>query len=167
MTEFKKIRPEEITENVFDLIGKQWMLITAGNESGYNTMTASWGGLGFLWQHPVSFCFVRPQRNTYKFIENADKYTLSFFDEKYRNVLEFCGAKSGREFDKAKETGITPVFSDGTVYFEQAKLVLVCKKLFANTFDPSNFIDKDIDRLYPAKDYHKAYIGSIQKVLSK
>ena len=168
MSDFKEIRPAEITGNVFDLIGRQWMLITAGDKSsGYNTMTANWGGLGVLWNGPVAFCFVRPQRHTFKFIERNDCFSLSFYDDKYRSALEFCGTKSGRDYDKAKETGLTPVFGDEAVYFGEAKLVLICKKLYTGTFDPSKFLEQDIESNYPAKDYHKAYIGAVKKVLTK
>ena len=167
MAEFKEINPKEMQGNVFDMIGRQWMLITAGDEKGYNTMTASWGGLGILWNSPVAFCFVRPSRHTFGFIERESRFSLSFYSEKYRPALNFCGPRSGRDYDKARETGLTPVFSDGTSYFAQANLVLICKKVYTGTFDPAEFLDPDIEKSYPDKDYHKAYIGAIQKMLVK
>ena len=167
MHELKEIRPEELSENIFDLIGKQWMLVTAGTQSSFNTMTASWGGMGVLWNSPVAFSFVRPQRYTNEFIERSDYYSLSFYDEKYRSALALCGKKSGREVDKLKETGLTPAFSDNTVYFSEAKLVLLCKKLYAGKFSPADFVDPQIEKNYQDKDYHNVYIGKIIKVLSK
>jgi flavin reductase (DIM6/NTAB) family NADH-FMN oxidoreductase RutF len=167
MSDLKEIRPEDISGNVFDLIGKKWMLITASSESGFNTMTASWGGMGVLWGKPVAFCFVRPQRYTYKFMERSGYYSLSFYDEAYRSALELCGTKSGRDCDKVKESGLTPVFGGESIYFEQSNLVLICKKLFADDFRPANFIDSSIELNYPGKDYHRAYIGEIVRVLSK
>lgn len=167
MNGFKEIHPEEITENLFDLIGKQWMLVTAGTESCYNTMTASWGGAGILWGSPVAFSFIRPQRYTDELIKGSDYYTLSFYEDSYKSALQFCGSKSGREYDKAKETGLTPVFSDDTVYFGEAKLVLICKKTYAGVFSPDDFIDQSIEKNYPDKDYHNVYIGKIVKVLTK
>ena len=38
-TNFKQIRPEEMTDNVFSLVGKDWMLITSGTPENYNMMT--------------------------------------------------------------------------------------------------------------------------------
>ena len=103
------IEPNMIDRNVFQLIGSDWMLITAGTPESYNTMTASWGGMGVLWGKNVCFCFIRPTRHTYQFIEKADVFSLSFFEERYRGALEICGTKSGRDIDKAAATGLIPV----------------------------------------------------------
>lgn len=129
MSTFKEINPKEIVESPFKLIGDDWALVTAGDREKFNTMTISWGGVGIMWGKPVVFTFIRPQRYTFAFMENGDRYTMSFFDEKYRDALKFCGSKSGRDYNKVKETGLTPAFTEnGSVYFEEAKLVLECKK---------------------------------------
>lgn len=165
MNTFTQISPVEIKDNVFKAVGKDWMLITAGDDKGFNTMTASWGGLGVLWNKSVAFTFIRKQRYTYEFTEDKDLFTLCFFDEDYRNALSICGSKSGRDIDKVKETGLTPVHIDGTTYFDEARLVLVCKKQYFQDIDPKNFLNADIEKNYPAKDYHRMYIGEIVKVL--
>jgi len=159
----EKIRPEELSENVFKLIGSDWMLITAGPPEEHNTMTASWGGFGVIWNKKVCFCVIRPTRHTYGFIEKAENFTLSFFDESYRNSLQFCGTKSGRDVNKAQETGLTPTTGTlpGTTYFAEARLVIECRKLYYQDIDPANFLDPDIDKNYPEKDYHRMYIGEI------
>lgn len=165
---FKKIGVKEIKGNIFDMIGDQWMLITGGDESGFNTMTASWGSAGILWQKPVTFCFVRPQRYTRKFMDYGKYYTLSFFGEKCRDALYLCGSKSGRDIDKIKQSGLTPCFSDcGAVYFEEAELVLVCKKLYFHDFEPENFLAPEIADVYENGDYHRMYTGEIVEVLLK
>ncbi len=168
MSEFIAVTPEKLTENTFELIGKDWMLITAGGEGDYNTMTASWGGTGVLWNDPVSFIFIRPQRYTFEFTEKNGLFTLSFFDETYRSALRFCGSKSGRDFDKAAETGLTPVHEDDLTYFAEAKLVVVCEKLYAQDLAAESFIDKSIiDKHYPNNDFHRMYVGKIVKCLKK
>lgn len=167
MEKFIELQAKELEAKPFSLIDDRWMLITAGSEEGLNTMTASWGGLGTLWNKSVAFAFVRPTRYTFGFTEKSEYFTLCFFDEEYRKVLGFCGSRSGRDVDKVQETGLTPVFEDGTVYFEQASLVLVCKKLYADFIKPECFIDKDLDKNYVNKDYHKMYIGEVVKVLEK
>lgn len=165
--EFKLIKPENISDNTFKLIGKDWLLITAGTGNNFNTMTASWGGLGILWRRNVAFIFVRPTRYTYEFIESAETFTLSFFEEKYRDILNFCGTKSGRDVNKAEAAGLTPVENTpGSVYFEEARLVLECKKLYFHDFDSRNFLADDIDTLYN-DDYHRLYIGEITKTYIK
>ncbi len=167
-TEFKSVSTETIQENPFKVIGKEWMLVTAGTLENWNTMTAAWGGLGFLWNRDVSYCFVRPNRYTYGFMEKAEHYTLSFYPEKYRDALNYCGTYSGRDVDKAKETGLVPMeFAGKTVAFEQARLVLVCRKIYADDMKPKLFLDEKIDKLYPEKQYHRMYIGEITDCLVK
>ena len=64
MASFHEMDWKELSFNPFTKISKQWMLVTAGSEEKSNTMTASWGGVGFIWNKPVSFIFIRPQRYT-------------------------------------------------------------------------------------------------------
>lgn len=163
----KEINVREIKENAVKMISDDWMLVTAGDDSGFNTMTASWGGIGELWAKDVVFVFIRPQRYTLEFIEKNDVFSLSFFGGDYKKELTFCGRNSGRDVDKMKETNFTPVFSDGTTYFEEAETVLICKKLAVTEITPDSFIDKDIDKNYASKDYHKVFIAEIVKTLKK
>jgi len=123
--------------------------------------------MGVLWNKPVTYIFVRPQRYTYEFLEKNKSYSLSFFDEKYRKALTICGSKSGRDIDKVKEAGLTPVVSDnGIVHFSEAKLVVECSKLYYQDIDPSHFLDKSINELYD-NDYHRMYIGEITGIVKK
>lgn len=165
--DFREIKPESIADNPFKLIGAGWMLIAAGDANRHNMMTASWGGFGVLWRRNVCFCVVRPVRYTYEFMERCEKFTLSFFDEKHKSVLEFCGAHSGRDVDKAKATGLTPLSDGGAVYFKEARLVLVCRKIYFQQLDPAHFLDPSIEENYPKKDYHRMYVGEIARVLVK
>jgi len=168
MAEFKELPPAKLSCNIFKLIDEDWMLVTAGSIESWNTMTASWGGLGTLWNMPVAFCFVRPTRHTYGFMERAERFTLSFFPEEFRQALNYCGSKSGRDVDKAKETGLRPVAGTrGTVHFEQARLVLECRKLYFQDLKPENFLDPGIEKLYPEKDFHRMYIGEVDRCLVK
>lgn len=162
---FESVDLKQLPDNPFRLIGDQWTLVTAGSADSFNTMTASWGGVGVLWNKPVATIYIRPQRYTYEFLEKSDTFTLSFFSEQYRSALKLCGAKSGREVDKVKETGLTPVTEEGSVYFDEARLVFVCKKLYFDDIKPENFYTPDLEINYPNRDYHRMYIGEIQKAL--
>lgn len=163
---FKEISAKEIKENLIGCIADEWTLISAGNEEGFNMMTASWGFAGELWGGDAVEVFIRPQRYTLKFVENSDYFALSFYGDN-KEIHKVCGSKSGRDTDKIKETGLTPIFSDGTVYFKEARLVIICKKQYADSIKEECFIDKDPLKWYPDKDYHRFFIGKIQKVLIK
>jgi len=168
MPKFRPLAPKSLRDNVFALLDDDWMLITAGSMKKWNTMTASWGGFGVLWNKPVAFTFVRPTRYTYHFTEAATRFTLSFFDPRWRKALLLCGTKSGRDTDKAVATGLEP-FSPGTglVSFRQARLILACRKLYHSDLDPHRFLDPRIERNYPKKDYHRMYIGEVVRCLTR
>lgn len=159
----EKVAVNSLNPNVFEAIGKQWMLVTAGDENKANTMTASWGGLGILWGAPAATAYIRPQRYTREFLERENWFTLSFLPEEYRKALQYCGSHSGREEDKWAGSGLTTAYTDwGIPYVAQAKLVLVCKKQFCQRMDPACILDPEVDeKWYPAKDYHYIYIGKI------
>ena len=168
MSAFVEMRAEDIRDNPFHLVGNDWMLITAGDMKSFNTMTASWGGLGVLWDKNVAFCFVRPTRHTFKFMNQNETFTLSFFDEKYRNVLTYCGSHSGKLVNKVKHCGITPVAGEADdVYFAEARLVLECRKIYFTDINPAAFLAQTLTDMYPEKDYHRMFIGEIVKVLGR
>lgn len=161
---FKEIPIESLQINPFTLIGKEWALITAGNETEYNTMTASWGHMGVIWNKNVITVYVRPQRYTNEFMQKFDHFTLSFYPEKYKDALTFCGRHSGRHVNKAKEAHLNPIFEENVTYFSEAKLVFVCKKIYEDRIDPTHFLQEDIHSKYPEKDYHIVYMGEVEKV---
>jgi flavin reductase (DIM6/NTAB) family NADH-FMN oxidoreductase RutF len=160
---WKEIQPSDITDNVFTAVGTEWMLISAGSLDNFNTMTASWGGMGVLWGRQVAFAFVRPARYTYQFTESSHYFSLSFFPEGYKDTLMFCGSNSGRDVDKMQETGLVPVDIDGkSVGFRQSRLLILCRKLYHQDITPGLFDDKSIiDEIYTEEDFHRMYIAEI------
>ncbi len=163
MKDFKNIKPGEIEENPFKMIGTEWMLLTAGVIDNYNTMTAAWGGFGFAWNKNVCYVYIRPQRYTFEFAERFDYFTMTFFEEEYRKALKFCGTKSGRDFDKAKETGITPISTEhDNVIFREGHLAIECRKLYYQDITPDNILDESIKA-----DYHRLYVGEVMNVYRK
>ncbi len=178
MSNFTHIEPTALTDNAFKLIGNDWMLVTSAKDTDelvcgtdYNTMTASWGGVGILWGRPVVFVFIRPQRHTFGFTEENDRLTLSFFDEDYRDALSYCGKYSGRDVNKANECHLTPdadhTEAGRAVWFDEAKLVIKAKKLYADWIRPEAFTDDRPMATYANGDFHKMYVCEITDVLLK
>ena len=164
----KSIKPEELDKNVFHMIGREWLLVTAEKEGKVNTMTASWGGLGVMWGKNVAYIVLRPQRYTKEFVDAGETFSLSVLDEEYRKTLSYLGTVSGRDEDKITKAGLTVEHADGTPYFGEANTVLVCRKLYAQNYDPACFIDKSCDeKWYPDKDYHTMYIAEIVEALKQ
>lgn len=162
----KQIEINEFSENPFKLIGSDWMLITAKKGDKTNMMTASWGGVGILWNKPVATIYVRPQRYTKEFIDNEEYFSLCVLPEEYRQILNYCGTKSGRDEDKIAETKLTIDESEKAPIFKESRLVLICKKLYAQDLTEQSFIDKSlVEKNYQAKDFHTMYIAEIEKIL--
>lgn len=166
---FKKIDLSECTFNPCKLIGKDWMLLTAGTADNFNTMTASWGQIGVLWNRDVFTCYIRPNRYTYEFVEKNELFTASFFGEEYRDALKFCGSKSGRDYDKAKETGLTPIDIEGTAAFDEANMIFVCRKLYKDSLKEEGFLTDDgiANTFFSSDPYHERYIAEIVAVYVK
>jgi len=160
---FEKISPIEMPENVFKMVGKDWMLITAGSSDSYNTMTASWGMFGDLWSKSVCMCFIRPLRYTNEFMERGNSFSLSFFGENYHDALKFCGENSGRDVNKSKITGLTPFeIEDGITSFEQAKLIITCNKIYRQDLIRENYTVLNVENPICESDPHIMYIGEIR-----
>ena len=159
---FTKINIAEQSFNPFDLISKQWMLISAGTEQKWNTMTASWGGVGVIWGKPSATCYIRHSRYTKEFVDNSEYYTLTFLQDGHREALNLLGSKSGRDMDKMHDSGLTPVMVEGQPAFAEAELVLVCRKRCKSEIAPEDILQQEtLDRWYGDKDYHTMYIGEI------
>lgn len=170
MADFREITPEELNESTFRVIGKDWILITAPDETkecGANAMTASWGGLGVLWNKPVVTVYVRPQRHSFALCEAADRISLCVLPAEHRDALKLCGTKSGRDADKLKESSLTCSDADGVKVINESRLVFICKKAYADTIKKECFVDKDHLKHYPTDDFHRIYILEIEKILVK
>ncbi len=163
---FKEIKLSELNENLVNSIFREWMLIAAGNNDGYNMMTASWGFTGAMWGHEEVIAAVRPDRYTMKFIDENDYFTLSFYGDN-KKIHEVCGKLSGRNVNKTELTGLSPAFSDGSVYFNEARLVLICKKQYVAPLLPEAFCDTEPLQKWYNGDLHNMIFGKIEKVLIK
>lgn len=160
----KKIEVSQLDRNAVDMIGRQWMLITAGKPQGFNTMTASWGGLGYVWNRPVAYVLVRPNRFTREFIEREGRMTLSFMSEEYRQALKICGTVSGRDHDKMAEAGLKPWFlEDGAVAIADADVVLECRVMYAEMMKEEQFTHfAEVEKWYgPGNPLHHLYVAEI------
>lgn len=163
----------DVQLNPMGTISRDWWLVTAGNQDrGYNTMTASWGHLGAIWRgdnpggRPTAAVYVRPQRYTRAFMDREAYFTLSVLPEAYRKALGYLGTHSGRDGDKVKAAGLTPVFDRESTWFAEARLVLVCKKLYQAPLVESGFVDRSlVEENYPERDFHQMYIGEIVQAL--
>ncbi len=158
-----ELKPGNVWEN-------DWFLLTAGdyNSGQYNTMTVAWGSLGTMWSKPFAQVVVRPSRYTLSFMDRFDTFTLSRFPKEYKKALGFLGSKSGRDIpDKHLQAGLTPIEVPGVVApaFDEADLIIACKKIYWQDMEEKNFLDESIMSKYPGEtDFHRIYFGEILHV---
>lgn len=166
---FTKMDIKDFHENVFTRMGSEWFLLTAGELEHCNTMTAAWGGVGVLWGKNVVYIFIRDSRYTKEFIDNGEFFSMSFFDEKYRDALSYCGKESGRNVDdKFKGAGLTPAFRHNIPYPDEANLVLLCRKMAAVPITEDTFVDPQImPKWYSDNDMHVMYVGEIIEAVAR
>lgn len=169
--EMKEISVKELKDNFFEAIGKEWMLVTAGAKESFNLMTASWGGIGWLWNKPVAYVFIRPERYTFEFAEQNDSMTLSFLgmEKEARDIYKVCGSKSGRDINKVEQCGLTIDSDvDGGVAYKQSRLTLVGRKLYADDLKSDCFIDTALrDKWYSSSEEAKKLDSGITNGLHK
>lgn len=144
-----------------------WFVLTAGeNEPDkFNPMTVSWGSYGIMWENHILQVVVRPTRYTYEFLEKYGSFTVCAFPQAYQNALNLLGTKSGRDIDKVKESGLTPIPSSKIEApgFAEAELIIECRKVYYHDIKPEQFIDSKLDSFYQ-NDYHRVYYGEIVAV---
>jgi flavin reductase (DIM6/NTAB) family NADH-FMN oxidoreductase RutF len=159
---------ESFTVKAYSFFEIDWLLLTCGDFEArqYNAMTISWGSLGVMWGRPFFQVVVRPQRYTFQFMERFDTFTVCAFPKEYHQALSLLGAKSGRDGDKIAEAGLTPAAATcvAAPAYNEAGLVIECRKIYWQNVDPGHFLDPAIARNYPQKDYHRIYYGEILAV---
>jgi len=165
---FTQIVPKDISDNLF-MINEKWMLVSAGTDSLYNTMTASWGGFGTAWEKPVAFMLIRDSRYTFEFLQKDSVYTLSFFNEEYKDVMKMLGSKSGRDTDKMKEAGLTYLEMPlGAPSFKEASLIIECRKLISQPIDTTCISSPEVlDWYKEGPGTHHLFLGEIVNVWKK
>lgn len=169
---FTEINISEFDFNPFNTFAKKWPLLTAGTKDNFNTMTISWGHIGSIWGTgggmPTLSVYVRPQRHTKSFMDANDMFSISVLPAEFKKELTYLGSASGRDCNKVAKTGLTPIFDASTTYFEQSRLVFICRKLYQAPILEHGFVDRELmDKVYPQKDFHTMYIGEITKILAK
>ena len=153
--------------NAFELFNNQWALVTAGPIDKHNSMTVSWGELGTLWGKPVVTIYIKPARYTHEFIEENEHFVVSFFKEDYRKPLGIMGSFSGRDNDKDKMSGLTPVEHDGLTIYQEAEVTLICRKIYQNDLNPNRIPEEELNRHYKEQAPHTMYIGEVVDIIRK
>lgn len=158
---------EELNVDIFTAFHEDWALVTAGDISEHNSMTISWGSMGTIWNKPIVTIYVKPVRYTHDFIEKNDYFIVSFFKDDYRKALYVMGNKSGRNINKDEASGLTPLDHEGKTIYKEARITLICKKIYQNDLDISKIPNEAIKTYYIKEKPHTMYIGEVVELITK
>ena len=169
--QYEAVAAEDFDENIFRLVGKDFTVITAGENP--NSMVASWGGVGIMFNKPVTWNFLRANRFTLEKIRETGTYTMCYFPDQYKGDIMQFGTKSGRNTDKMAQTKLTPMATpDGYPAYAEAKIIIECKLIAASTVSKDEFYTEEAKTFLQegfddAKDWHKLVYGEITKIYIK
>lgn len=156
---------QSLNLDIFKAFAADWALLSAGSLEHFNTMTISWGGLGTLWNKSVATVYVRPCRHTYRYMEENEYFTVSFYPDAYKDDLKILGTLSGRDGDKVAKTVLCPVAAGDSVTFSQAHTTLLCRKIYAQDMDPKAIPADILERMYSGETPHKIFIGEVVEII--
>ena len=163
---FQPVNPEEIETGPYKFVGEK-ILITAADGSKVNTMCATWGGVGYIWDKRVTFVFARKGRYTSELINASGAYSISFMNqEKYRGTLKYLQMVSGRDEDKIANSRLNINYDNGIPFIDEAREIITCKVLYQREFDEDALIDDEIKKkFYSEGSYHILFIGEVKNIL--
>ena len=162
------VKWNENAEQNFEILTKSAFLTTA-HAGKINTMTISWGHIGFSWGKPIFTVMVRPSRHTFSLLDPSMEFTVTLPKEDMQKALALCGSKSGRDLDKFEAAGITtlpgqkvaaPIIECKGIHYE-------CKVVYKQVMLPEQIDPAVRAAAYASGDYHTMYFGEIVTVYEK
>ncbi len=151
--------------DIFEQFNKKWALVAAGDKDNHNAMTISWGSMGTLWSKPIVTVYVKPCRYTYEYMNNNDYFTVSFYDEKYREALNIMGSRSGRDCKKDKLANLHCKQLEHGVTYEEAEVTIVCKKIYYQDLDINQIPAEQVERHYKSEEPHRVFVGEVIDII--
>jgi flavin reductase (DIM6/NTAB) family NADH-FMN oxidoreductase RutF len=169
----KNINIYDYTQHILKQL-KKGVLITSKVDEKVNSMTVSWGQIGIEWHKQIFTTFIRTGRYTHQMIKEKKEFTVNIpMETRRKDILTFCGTKSGKDYDKVKELNLTLIEGDkvNVPGIKELPLTLECKVVYYQIQDP-NFMTEEIrNHFYPLggnssthdgnSDHHTMFIGEI------
>lgn len=84
------------------------VLVSCGSMEAANLITIGWTGTICTQPSMVSIS-VRPERYSYQLIKDSGEFVINLPTRKLVRAVDWCGVKSGRDYDKFAEMKLTPL----------------------------------------------------------
>ncbi len=161
----KNVNYLSVAEEVMQQIKSTGAFLVAKSKDGekINVMTIGWAAIGYMWKKPIMTVLVRKSRFTHCIIEKASSFTVSIPTGELKGVLNFCGTKSGRDFDKFKECklSVVPAQKVDTPIINVSGFHYECKVIYKSKMNPDFLCKEYKENVYADNDYHTFYFGEI------
>ncbi|MCD6082871.1 flavin reductase family protein [Candidatus Aerophobetes bacterium] len=164
-----KVNYTDYLKETLQAMSNTGLLLTSADKRGkMNVMTIGWGTVGIIWGMPMFLVLVRPSRFTYGLIEETGEFTVNVPPRRLSEITFFCGSVSGRDHDKFKEKGLTPIAGENVIspIIEECVVHYECKVLHKNDIIPARVPEEAISKFYPQGDYHRIFFGRIISVFA-
>ena len=105
------------------------VLVSVGaTEDEYNLFTVAWAGT-VCTNPPMCYISVRPERHSYDIIKRTGEFVINLTTARLARATDWCGVRSGRDYDKFKEMGLTPVAAAmvNAPVVEESPVAIECK----------------------------------------
>lgn len=142
------------------------LLVTQGRDGRPNAMTIGWGTVGVIWGKPIFTVLVRPSRYSYRLLEEGKAFTVCVPSEDLYDAVDFCGTRSGRDYDKFHECGLEPLPSLRVAVpgIAGAPVIYECQVVHWNDAVPEHLTADIRASAYPSGDFHRVYFGEVLAV---
>ena len=168
---YELVDAKDFNDNIFKLVSEDFTVITAGEQA--NSMLAGWGGIGVLFDKPVTWGVLRANRFTLEKMRETGTFTMCYFAEEYKEDIMKFGMASGRDSKKMEETALSLMQTPaGVPAFEEAKIIIECKLIAATSVNKDEFYTEEARQFFQegfddAGDWHKIVFGDITNIYVK
>ncbi|MGL4799150.1 MAG: flavin reductase family protein [Cellulosilyticaceae bacterium] len=104
------------------------IMVSCGTEEKPNIVTVAWTGT--ICTNPaMTYISLRKTRFSYDIIKESGVFTINLTTRKLVKATDFCGVRSGRDYDKFQEMHLTPSFDEetGCAMIEESPVNIVCR----------------------------------------
>ncbi len=149
-----------------EILNRMWkggVLCTVVDRSGkQNLLTLGWGQIGPNYHgHPIFIIAVTPLRYSWRFLEQVPEFVIAVPDDNLKEAVALCGGRSGRDMDKFKAAGLTPVQS----VHVKAPSIVECPinvecRIYTSIVPPHMLLTPE-HRQRPVEEQHTIYFAKV------
>jgi flavin reductase (DIM6/NTAB) family NADH-FMN oxidoreductase RutF len=155
-----------LNETLTLLVDPGLLLVSQGRNGIPNAMAIGWGTVGIIWGKRIFTVLVRPSRYTFSRLEESASFTVNVPSPALYRAVDFCGTRSGRDYDKFAECSMTaePSRTIATPGIAESPAIYECRIVHTNDVISANLDPLIVADAYPSGNFHRIHYGEILAV---